>query len=188
MKTLIVGLGNPGAKYSRNRHNAGFLAVDFLCRHHRIRAFEKFKKSLIAKKEEEGRTLLFLKPQTYMNSSGEAVHKAAAFFRIPLSRLIVIHDEIDFPAGKAKIKKNGSSGGHNGVQSVMDALGSGNFIRIRIGINGPGRGAAPLDEYVLSDFTRDEAALTEKVLGRIPDMVGAIITKGVDRAMNEYNK
>ncbi|MDD5065589.1 MAG: aminoacyl-tRNA hydrolase [bacterium] len=187
MKYLIVGLGNPGKKYARNRHNIGFLSLDSLSGSFSVEITKKYKQSLIATLEWNQKTLVLMKPLTFMNASGDMVQKAVATYKIPLSHLIVIYDDIDFPLGRIKIRKGGSSGGHKGVQSIIDSLQNGNFIRVRIGINSEYKKDLPLEEFVLNDFNKPEVPILQQVLKQIPDVISRILDHSVDKAMNEFN-
>ena len=152
---LIVALGNPGEQYLKTRHNAGFLFMDYLVDHCHIDNYQSKFKGAFTKGEIENTPLFFLKPLTFMNLSGHAVQEAAHFFKIIPENILVIHDDLDLPFGAVKIKQGGSSGGHNGIKSIEQSLGSSNFWRLRIGIDRP-----PLKEqvsdYVLSNFSNKE--------------------------------
>lgn len=160
---LIVGLGNPGAEYERNRHNIGFLAVDEIAGLYGFPAFRQKYKGLYAEGKIAGERVLLLKPQTYMNESGRAVGELARFYKIPTSHIIVIHDEMDIAAGKAKTKIGGGAGGHNGLRSLDDWLDDANYKRIRLGIGHPGD-KDRVTGYVLGNFTKDEQLWLEKLL------------------------
>jgi PTH1 family peptidyl-tRNA hydrolase len=155
---VIVGLGNPGAQYTFTRHNAGFLAVDFARKAFQFPDFQTFEsKSLISKSEIDGKKVIFLKPQTYMNLSGVAVLNFMNFYKISLDSLFVIHDDLDLPFLKLKIKKGGSHGGHKGLLSLNQHLGK-DYTQFRIGIGRPPKGSphSLISEYVLSPFLREE--------------------------------
>lgn len=184
--TLIVGLGNPGRKYSKTRHNIGFMVIDKLADTYGLK-FTEQDDYLICRGNIEGKEISLLKPLTYMNLSGKAVNKLLdkkILENLPHS-LIVIHDDIDLPVGKIKIKKNGSSGGHKGVQSIIEHLGSKNFIRVKIGI-GKETGI-DVSDYVLNPFTKEQKPIIkEKILQAVESIV-IILTYGLDKAMNIYN-
>ena len=151
---LIVGLGNPGPDYARNRHNIGFMAADAIVRRHRFSPWrEKFSSEIADGEFASGRALV-LKPMTYMNESGSSVAQAARFFKVPVENIVVLHDEIDLAPGKIRVKKGGGHAGHNGLRSIDDHLGA-DFVRVRIGV---GRPADPehVADYVLSDFSKAE--------------------------------
>lgn len=187
MEYLIAGLGNPGQKYFYNRHNFGFLSIDTLGEHFNIQINEKYKKSYIGKYTNDDKKILLMKPQTYMNLSGEMIRKAIATYKIPIQNIIIIHDDIDLPLNKIRIKKDGSAGGHKGVQSVIDCLQNDNFIRIRLGINSNLKQNVGLEEFVLSDFSGAEMKIVKKILKQIPDLIETIINNSVEKAMNEFN-
>lgn len=151
---LIVGLGNPGPEYARNRHNVGFMAADAIVRRHRFSPWRAKFAGEIAEGEFVGERVLVLKPMTYMNDSGSSVAAAARFFKVPVGDVIVLHDEIDLAPGKVRIKKGGGHAGHNGLRSIDDHMGS-DFLRVRIGIGHPGDPDRVAD-YVLSDFSKAE--------------------------------
>ncbi len=187
MKYLIVGLGNPGKQYVHTRHNIGFLAIDILSQHYHIPVDKEYKNSLIGITKNNRKKIILMKPLTYMNLSGEMVQKVMATHKIPLSHLVVIYDDIDFALGKLKIKKNGSSGGHKGVQSIIDSLQNNNFIRIRMGIHSENRQDLPLDKFVLSNFTKEEQKIVLSLLKQVPDIIDIMINQSIDKAMNEFN-
>lgn len=181
----IVGLGNPGAKYSRTRHNAGFMAVDELS----LRGGLEFKEKplfLIAKGSLKSESVVLVKPLTFMNKSGLAVKEVLSSFNIPTERLIVIHDDLDMDIGRIKIRRAGSSGGHNGIRSIIEQIGTKDFIRVKIGI-----GKDPsisTEDYVLSKFRLEERPLIKEAIETAVEAVESIISEGVERAMNIYNK
>jgi PTH1 family peptidyl-tRNA hydrolase len=181
---LIVGLGNPGREYERTRHNAGFMLVDLLARKAGIKLDKKGKgvwgKGRIADCE-----VVLLKPQTFMNLSGEAVSEVRAFYKIPSGSMIVAYDDCDLPLGKLRIRKDGGSGGHKGVNSIIATLGSREFPRIRLGVGRPPHGDTA--GYVLSPFAKDEQPALEEMLCRGKESVEVLITGGIDQAMNTFN-
>ena len=185
---LIAGLGNPGPKYAHTRHNMGFDTVDILIeRHHIPQSGVKFN-AMFGKGMIEGTKAVVMKPLSFMNLSGGPVQQMASFFKIdPASRLIVIHDDIDLPPGQLRIRKQGSAGGHNGMKDIINKLGTEQFIRIRVGV-----GAKPKDwdlaDHVLSRFDTREQKLIDEALEKAADAVEMILTRGVDIAMNEFNK
>jgi len=178
MKTiLIAGLGNPGKEYARTRHNAGFMFVDyFFEKHHDEFGFSawEFKKTFnaeISVGKTNGKKLTLLKPQTFMNLSGEAVKKAVKYYKVDLENLFIAHDEIDLALGKYKISVDSSSAGHNGAQNIIDLLGTKDFARIRIGIDNRGDKKIPTEKYVLGKFTAAEM----KILSRVLDESRALV-------------
>ncbi|MBX4191403.1 MAG: aminoacyl-tRNA hydrolase [Candidatus Doudnabacteria bacterium] len=176
---IIVGLGNPGNKYEETRHNFGFRVLDMLAGSNN---WEKKYDSEFIKLED----VVLAKPQLFMNKSGEAVSQIVKFY--PDAELIVVHDELDLPLGSIKIQKNVTSAGHNGVQSIIDALGTKEFIRIRLGIDNPQtRGEVPGDAYVLQKFTSEEENIVKEVLEKAKDGVETIQTQGLDIAQSRFN-
>ncbi len=178
---LVVGLGNPGAKYKGTKHNVGFDAIDAMCK-------DKFKGKHNSKVTEIalcGKRVLLAKPQTFMNLSGEAVHEMCKAYGLGLNEIVIIYDDYALEPGKIRIRKKGSHGGHNGMRSIIDYMDSDEFCRIRIGIGKPEQGQAI--DYVLSAFTQEQAAAVKEAVARVPDIVAEIISSGVDTAMNKYN-
>src|SRR6516225_12677 len=184
---FIVGLGNPGAGYKRTRHNAGFLLVEKLATRWQAewKSERKFNARLARAKCQQHPVLL-CQPQTFMNSSGEAVGALMKFYRLPRTRLLLVVDDADLPLGGIRMRPGGSSGGHHGLESIEQHLGSREFARLRLGI-GRREGAREITDYVLSRFDRAEAALMEKVLDRAADQAECWLTGGVQKAMNQFN-
>jgi PTH1 family peptidyl-tRNA hydrolase len=182
---LVVGLGNPGAEYARTRHNLGFRVADELARRHGL----GFRRTRYRGQEVggaiKGVPVRLLKPQTFMNDSGFAVNRAAQFHRIPAERILVVHDDIDLALGKLRFREGGSSGGNNGVKSVISHLRSDGFHRLKIGVGRPRQDDAI--DHVLSPFRGDEAALIEPTLERAADAVELFLTEGPTVAMNRFN-
>jgi peptidyl-tRNA hydrolase, PTH1 family len=178
---LIVGLGNPGAKYEKTRHNVGFRVLDLLA----TDVWENKYDSQLIKLDD----LVLAKPQTFMNKSGEAVAQILKYYPAPVgSHLIVVHDELDLPLGSLKIQKNLSGAGHNGVQSIIDEIGTKDFIRVRIGVNNPElRGQLPGEDYVLKNFEEQEQDLVNEVLEKAKAAVESIQTDGLEIAQSKYN-
>jgi len=184
---LIVGLGNPGADYARTRHNAGFLLADRLALRWRANwSYEKRFNARVARAEPSGIRALLCQPQTYMNSSGEAVGPLAAFFRIPPGMMLFVLDDADLPLGELRLRPRGSSGGHHGLESIEGHIGTRDFARLRIGI-GRSAGAREITDYVLGRFSSTEAAVADKVLGAAADQVECWLTAGIDKAMTQFN-
>jgi peptidyl-tRNA hydrolase, PTH1 family len=183
---LIVGLGNPGEQYADNRHNLGFMVADELLRRGRGAApREKFGAAL-SEVTLAGQRLLLCKPTEFMNVSGQAVARVAGFWKVGITETVVVHDELDLPFERLKLGAGGGPGGHNGVKSIISALGDPGFARVRIGIGRPDPGRDPA-AYVLSDFSRAEAALLPELIGRAADAVEAIVGDGLTAAMNRFN-
>lgn len=176
---LVVGLGNPGKQYEQTRHNFGFRVLDLLVG---TENWDNKYDSQFLKLED----MILAKPQTFMNKTGEVIKKILKFY--PDAQLIVIHDELDLPLGSIKIQKDASAAGHNGVQSVIDELGTKDFIRIRLGIDNPTiRQNMPGDAYVLQKFTPDEEAMVKEVLEKTKDAVEILQTEGLEIAQSKFN-
>jgi peptidyl-tRNA hydrolase, PTH1 family len=178
---LVVGLGNPGPKYARNRHNVGFMVVERLARADDFKA--KFK-GRYARVSIAGEDTVLLEPLTYMNLSGQSVQQAMTFFKVDLERVLVIHDELDLPFETVRLKKGGGAGGHNGVRSVIEQCGP-DFARLRVGIGRPVHGSG--ESFVLGDFDKGESALLEGVLDEAARAVQATVSGGLAAAMNSVN-
>ena len=182
---LVIGLGNPGREYERSRHNMGFLVIDELARRHGGRVSDRAAKSLTGRVRVGDRELVLAKPQTMMNLSGVAAKALRTKYDVPLERTLVIHDDLDHPFGRLRLRKGGSSAGNHGIDSVIGSFGSQDFIRFRVGIGRPpGDGV----DYVLSPFTTEERAQLPTIVGRTADAVLFTIEHGIDRAMTEFNR
>jgi PTH1 family peptidyl-tRNA hydrolase len=189
---LIVGLGNPGRGYANNRHNVGFTCLNHFAKTHGIRFDKKQGRARTGTGEVSGDKVILAKPQTYMNQSGQSVSLLVRKFNISLDNLIVIHDDLDLPLGKIRLRSNGSSGGHKGIDSIVSELGSQEFIRIRVGIGRPTTDSAEISEadvidYVLGDFTPDQASTIAEVIPRVSEALLCLISEGLTAAMNKYN-
>jgi len=182
---LVVGLGNPGARYVHNRHNVGFRCVRRLAAVHGLE-FRARKGARVARGNLAGRSVLLATPRTFMNESGRAVAPLVRFHKVPLDHLLVIYDDLDLPLGTIRIRPKGGSGGHRGMQSIIEALGSQDFPRLRIGIGRPPEGVDPAD-YVLQDFSTEEEALIREVLERAIAAVETWLNEGIDEAMGRFN-
>lgn len=182
---LIVGLGNPGSKYSGNRHNVGFMVIDRLAARSNAGAFREKFQGVFTKIDLGNQEAVLLKPMTYMNLSGESVQKAISFFKVDLKNVVVVHDELDVPFGQSRIKNGGGAAGHNGLRSIIEQCASQDFLRVRVGISRPQSG--PVDGYVLSDFNSSERAEIADVVEKAADMVAAVVSKGAQAAMNQFN-
>ncbi len=190
---LVVGLGNPGKKYEKNRHNVGFMVVERLARAHGLPDFkEKF--SAVWTKGEVTLTggkrspVALLEPQTYMNLSGDSVQPAAAFLKVDAPAVIVVHDEIDLPWKDVRLKVGGGHAGHNGVRSVVQRLGTPDFIRVRVGVGRPPPGFhGEVADYVLHDFDAMERAELPEIVDRACGAIERIISDGIQAAMNATN-
>lgn len=184
---LIVGLGNPGAKYEMTRHNAGFLAVDLLAVKENLNIKKLKYHALVGDAVINGKKCLVMKPQTFMNNSGEAVGEAARFYKIPPERVIVISDDFSFDVGQIRIKRKGSAGGHNGLKSIIAHLGSENFPRIKVGV-----GKKPSEDYdiidwVLGRFPKELEKDLKSALENAVDALPYIVNEEIDKAMNLFN-
>ena len=187
---LIVGLGNPGPGYAHNRHNLGFMCLNHFARSHGIRFDRKQGKARIGTCEVAGSKVVLARPQTYMNLSGQAVSRLVRKFNISLDNLLVIHDDLDLPLGKIRLRQGGGSAGHKGIKSIVAELGSQDFFRIRVGIGRPSVAEmteADVVAYVLSDFTIEEKKIVTRVIPRVSEAVLCLLTEGLTIAMNKFN-
>ena len=185
---LIAGLGNPERKYDKTKHNAGFDAVDVLSRRHNISVQSLSMKGLYGKGVIEGEKAMLLKPLTYMNLSGEAIRAYTDYYKIdPETQLIVIYDDVDIPTGQLRVRKSGSAGSHNGMRSIVSTLGTQKFIRVRVG-TGPCPERWDMVDYVLAPFSKEDRKLVDEALEEAADAVELIVSGGIDRAMEKYNK
>jgi PTH1 family peptidyl-tRNA hydrolase len=187
---LIVGLGNPGDNYARNRHNIGFMCINHLARSHNIRLNKKEGQALTGSGEVSGKQVVLAKPQTLMNRSGLAVSHLVRKYNVTRDRLIVIHDDLDLPPGKIRIRQGGSSAGHRGIMSINDSLGGHDFTRIRVGIGRPTaieNKDTEVVDYVLGDLTPEEEKTIEEVLPRVSEIIISLLTEGPEITMNRFN-
>ena len=184
--TLIVGLGNPGLAYRHNRHNVGFMVADALADKLEIPLKRVKFKAQIGNGKLGDIPIIIAKPLTFMNNSGEAVAPLVRYFKVPLERLLVIHDDMDLPLGTLRMRPSGGSAGHNGMLSIFDKLGTNAIPRLRVGIGRPPGRMDPAD-YVLQDFSRSEEELLNMVITQACEAALAFITTGLEKAMNTYN-
>lgn len=184
---LAVFLGNPGPKYEWTRHNAGFLTCDALAKKLGVNVNRARFKALTATCDIGGESVMLMKPQTYMNSSGEAAAEAARFYKIPPEHVIVVSDEVSLPIGRLRIRQKGSAGGHNGLKSIIAQLGSDQFPRIRLGVGAPSHPDYDMADWVLSVFRDQDAADIADAAKRAAEAVECYITEGPERAMNRFN-
>lgn len=182
---LIVGLGNPGQKYQWTRHNAGFMVLDRLSAVSGINISRKKYSGFYGEGDWKGEHILLLKPQTFMNLSGQSVSEALRFHKLSLRDLVVIHDDLDIPFGRVKLKEGGGHAGHNGLRSLVEQLGGGGFTRVRVGIGRPSHGDAA--DYVLSNFAKSELAQLPMLVDNIVDLLDLYINEGMSKAMSLYN-
>ena len=186
---LIVGLGNPGNKYARNRHNLGFMCVSYFAREYSIILDKSQALARTGSGQVEGVKVVLARPQTFMNESGESVSRLLAKFRVELDDLLVIHDDLDLPVGKIRIRKDGGSGGHKGINSITECLSTPDFYRLRVGIGRPaGSSEGEVINYVLNDCTAEEEAVINKSVAVASKAILAFITDGPEAAMNQYNR
>ena len=186
MDTIVIaGLGNPGSKYQWTRHNAGFLFLDRIAQLEGLSIARKQFGGLTAEWERKGKRLVLLKPQTFMNLSGRSVMPALQFYKLKPDQLIVVHDEIDLPLGAARLKQGGGHGGQNGLRSIMELLGKGDFVRLRLGIGRPPHG--DVTNHVLGVFTPPEMEIFARVLDGALDMLETALDEGVPKAMSLFN-
>ncbi|MBO9349362.1 aminoacyl-tRNA hydrolase [Chloroflexus sp. MS-G] len=184
---LIVGLGNPGERYARTRHNVGFRSVETLAERHSLTFRQQRANSQLAEGIIHGQRVVLVKPQTYMNLSGQAVSALRNWYKIdPAHELLVIYDDLDLPFARIRIRERGSAGTHNGMRSIVAQLGTTEFPRLRVGIGQP-PGKMDAADYVLSRFTPEEEAVLPDVLARVADAVDVILREGLITAMNRYN-
>lgn len=182
---VIAGLGNPGPQYQWTRHNAGFLFLDRIANLENVSINRKNFSGLAGEWNYRDNRLILLKPQTFMNLSGRSVMQALQFYKLPLSQLIVVHDELDLPYGAARFKQGGGHGGHNGLRSIQEQLGKGDFTRLRIGIGRPPHGDTV--NYVLGNIPPDQMETLPRVLDGALDMLEMMLDEGIPKAMSLFN-
>ncbi len=183
---LIVGLGNPGAKYVGTRHNMGFLVVDAVARRVGIAVERKRFDSLLGKGDISGVPVILVKPQTFMNLSGNAVAQVARYFGLGAEEIVIVHDDMDFPTGEVRIRMRGGAGGHKGLLSIIDHLGRPDFARVRVGVGRPSAGVM-VERHVLDRFPKSEARMVDHAVERACDAVIEVVSSGVQAAMNKCN-
>ena len=187
VRWLVVCLGNPGPRYEGTRHNAGFLAADALAKKLNVRVDRARFKALTGRCTIGGESVLLMKPQTYMNLSGDAAAQAAAFYKVPPERILVVSDETALPLGALRVRTKGSAGGHNGLKSLISRLGTEDFPRIRLGVGSPPHPDYDMADWVLSVFRNEDAEIMAEAAGRAAEAVICYITEGPERAMNRFN-
>jgi PTH1 family peptidyl-tRNA hydrolase len=183
---MIVGLGNPGSRYARNRHNVGFQIVDALAEKYHLRFDKGQFKALVASGRIDCQRVLLVKPQTYMNLSGDAVQPLARYYKIELEDLMVVFDDMDLPVGVIRLRPFGGAGGHNGMKSIIQRLGGQGFPRLRVGVGRP-PGRMDAAAYVLQNFGDDEEAIMAQVRDRAVQALETWLESGIDAAMNAFN-
>ena len=184
---LIVGLGNPGLVYETTRHNAGFMAMNYLAEQEKIQINRMKFKSYYADLTLAGNRCLILKPQTYMNNSGEAVVQAMQFYKIDIEHVIIVFDDISLPPGKLRIRRKGSAGGHNGIKSIIELTGSEDFTRIKIGVGQKPNKNMNLADWVLSKFSEQELNAMQTSCANAYECLKLLVNNQTDKAMNLYN-
>ncbi len=182
---VIAGLGNPGKKYENTRHNMGFLTLDALSEKYGIKVGKIRHKAFVGEGNIAGEKVILVKPQTYMNLSGESLREVVAYYKVPIENLLVIYDDMDLETGTLRIRKKGSSGGHNGMKSVIYQLQDDGFPRIRIGIGS--NDAGDWKDYVCGAITEKEEAILKGTIDMAVDAITCMIENGIDIAMNRYN-
>ena len=183
---MIAGLGNPGAEYAQTKHNVGFMLVDALADRLNAPVWKEDFFSAVTEVRIGGEKVFLVKPLTYMNNSGEAVGPMLSYYKMTADDLTVVHDDMDIPAGTVRIRKKGSSGGHNGIKSIIAHVGGENFARVRIGVGRPPAGWTVIN-HVLAPFLAEDAPKIREAIGYLLPAVECIVTDGVDLAMNRYN-
>jgi PTH1 family peptidyl-tRNA hydrolase len=183
---VVVGLGNPGSSYTRSRHNVGFRVVDAVAERHGVRFSGRQYKSQVAEARIGGARVVLMKPQTYMNLSGEAVGRVRRALGLDPGQFVVVYDDLDLPVGRVRVRGDGSAGGHHGVESIIEALGSKSFPRVRIGIGRPGSKSGNVD-YLLDAMTKEEADSLADSVDLAADAVETVLAEGVLAAMNRFN-
>ncbi len=184
---IVAGLGNPGNKYEATRHNTGFVFIDMLADKYSLRVNKIKFKAVTAIAEIAGRKCLVMKPQTFMNESGQSIREAASFYKIPPENIIIIFDDVSLDCGKMRIRRKGIDGGHNGIKSIIYHLRSDNFPRIKLGVGKKPHPDYDLADWVLSDFSKDEAALMRKAAGEALEALELMINGKIDDAMSKFN-
>ncbi|MFC6232769.1 aminoacyl-tRNA hydrolase [Paenibacillus allorhizosphaerae] len=182
----FVGLGNPGRQYETTRHNIGFMAIDRFAEQHGIKIAQSKCKGLLGEGHVAGQKVYLLKPQTYMNLSGESIRAFMDFYKASIEDLVVIYDDLDTPFGNIRLRYQGSAGGHNGIKSTIQHLGTQSFNRIRMGISRPAPGREVVD-YVLGSFTKEEAQTMPSVLDKTAEAMEHLLTNSFEKTMGKYN-
>ena len=184
---LLVCLGNPGKDYEGTRHNIGFMAADELARRENVKINKLRYRALTGEIKAGGQRVLVLKPQTYMNLSGEAVREAAQFYKIPADHVLVIYDDVSLPVGKLRVRPSGSAGGHNGLKNIIQHLGTDQFPRLRVGVGEKPHPGYDLADWVLGKFVGEDKKAIDGAVKRAADAIECILAEGIDRGMGKFN-
>ena len=184
---LVVCLGNPGKQYENTRHNIGFITADELERREGVKVNKLKYRALTGEMKLGGARVLVMKPQTFMNLSGEAVKLAGAFYKIPPERVVVISDDVSLPLGKLRIRANGSAGGHNGLKNIIQHLGTDAFPRIKVGVGAPEHPEHEMIDWVIGNFSSAEKKVVAEAVAKAADAVACLIERGVSEAQNKFN-
>lgn len=184
---IIAGLGNPGKEYEYSRHNAGFLCIDILCNKYNIKTDRVKYNALTCTASIEGHSCLIMRPQTYMNNSGESIKAAADFYKIPPENVIIIFDDISLPVGTLRIRRKGSAGGHNGIKSIIWQLNSDNFPRLKLGVGAKPDPDSDLKDYVIGRFSKEDLGIMKKTMEKAVDALPYILNGDTEGAMNRFN-
>ena len=184
---LLVCLGNPGKQYENTRHNIGFMAADLLSEREGVKLNKLRYRALTGEMTLGGARVLVIKPQTYMNLSGEAVKLAGGFYKVPPERVLVISDDVSLPLGKLRIRASGSAGGHNGLKNIIAHLGTDAFPRIKVGVGAPAHPEHEMVDWVIGNFSGEEKKVVRQALERVTEAVECVVEKGVGEAQNRYN-
>jgi PTH1 family peptidyl-tRNA hydrolase len=185
---IVVGLGNPGSEYERTRHNAGFIAIDRLCDSLGVKCDRAKFKALCCEATIGEARVLIMKPQTYKNKSGEAISEASRFYKIPADKVIVISDDVTLAVGKLRIRGKGSAGGHNGLKSIIEHLGTQEFPRIKLGVGEKPHPDYDMVDWVLGKFPKEDFDTLSKTVESVPSAIASLIKEDVATAMNKYNR
>jgi PTH1 family peptidyl-tRNA hydrolase len=184
---IIVGLGNPGPKYRFSRHNIGFRCIDLMAQQWDVRLSERRAKAVLGQGAHQEQEVVLAKPRTFMNNSGEAVCYLLTRFAARPADLVVIYDDMDLPVGKLRIRPAGSAAGHNGMLSIIDALGTQDFPRIRVGIGHPSRDRHQVISHVLTSFSADESSIIARTVEKVVEAVDCLLAEDITSAMNQFN-
>jgi len=183
---IVIGLGNPGPKYNETRHNLGFMCVDHISNVHSISMSDRRRYTILGNGKIEGIPVILAKPRTFVNNSGNAAHYLTTRYKVKPKNLLVVYDDLNLPFGKIRLRAKGSSGGHNGLKSISNALGSNEFPRVRIGIGQPSEVGKQID-YVLDTFSQKEREIIDEQIKLVENIIKIILTNGFTSAMNKFN-